>query len=408
MSTLDITTPASIVHDGCIIIKRSTRPDDISSIHTRIALPSVREIGLFAHTTHDENGEHDKSGLDKDDMPNHAWLDELVPVLSEIAQDFHFEKVTLCDFSWGCVTKSTREFLLSRFSSATHLKLCTVDFWYTNELLKTLQSFPRLTQLEIVNCEWEFLNLSQEQATRTEELNLTHLILDEAHTQYDPVVLWLLGNGERAIVNVSSAHIVWENTDARCLVRLMEKIAPSLRNLTYRQKVKNLVECTPTSRGLDGDELTDPSFSAVLAERWTAPENEKVATVKAMELLRTTRVNRGVLTELDACIDWSPLAVFGIELLCQLLSHQATSVSLTLILDSSPNDTEWDTVDELLNTLTVNKTTLAVFELWLDGDLANSLFFDDGAPIMRRLPRLVQQNIWQIGYVDSSYDSASD
>lgn len=172
-------------------------------------------------------------------MPNHAWLDELVPVLSEIAQDFHFEKVTLCDFSWGCVTKSTREFLLSRFSSATHLKLCTVDFWYTNELLKTLQSFPRLTQLEIVNCEWEFLNLSQEQATRTEELNLTHLILDEAHTQYDPVVLWLLGNGERAIVNVSSAHIVWENTDARCLVRLMEKIAPSLRNLTYRQKVKS-------------------------------------------------------------------------------------------------------------------------------------------------------------------------
>lgn len=216
-----------------IRLKPLTNIEHFSEIYTpERLLPYVREVAisgcLMPHTYHGRDAD---SGLGLGGQPDHAWITVIVPLLARFS---NIEWLVLNDLSWGYIETSTRHFLLTHFSSAPRVTLSAIDFWNSNQLFRTLQSFPRLAGLSLESISWHKANHSMRQLTRPEPLTLRYLHL--GHTEfarYGPFVRWMIGN--RDTVTVDEALITWEDTEIRSLVDLMRTIAPSLKLLVYQQ-----------------------------------------------------------------------------------------------------------------------------------------------------------------------------
>ncbi|KAI0923508.1 hypothetical protein AcV5_009030 [Taiwanofungus camphoratus] len=197
-------------------------------------LPYVREVTIcgcltpFAYQGRDAD-----SGLGVDGQPDHTWISGAMPLLERFN---NIEVLVLLDLSWGDIASETRRFLLSHFRSATQLTISAVDFWNSNQMLRTLQAFPRLAGLSMERLSWHRANHTRRQLAGKEPLVLKYLHLGETEfARYGPFVQWLLG--ERDIVAVDDAVIVWEDTEVKSLVDLLRRIAPSLRELMYQQSM---------------------------------------------------------------------------------------------------------------------------------------------------------------------------
>ncbi|EED84487.1 predicted protein [Postia placenta Mad-698-R] len=200
-------------------------------------LPYVRELSVLGCLSPEACGaEGHGSGNNTEGKPDHEWITALVPSLSRFNQ---IDKLSLHNLSWGDIAVSTRHFILTHFAAVQHLVLSMINFWNSNQLFRTLNSFPQVTRLLLDNTMWHLANHSLQQVVRKEPLKLQCLRFGPFLAgHYGLLIRWLIE--ERDTVNVDEAEINWGDTDIRSLVDLMRAIAPSLKVLKYQQQFESV------------------------------------------------------------------------------------------------------------------------------------------------------------------------
>lgn len=197
-------------------------------------LPYVREVEILGCLTPNAYPGNDaNSGLNDEGDPDHRWMDAIVPFL-ETVDPAVIEWLDLRDLSWGDVSQATRVFLLTHFKGAQRLTLSAIDFWNSNQMFRTLNAFPNINGLSMENLSWHRANHARKQLEGSADLHLRYLHIGQTEfARYGPFVKWLLG--QRDVVTVDKAFIVWEDTDIMSLITLLRRLAPSLKNLIYQQ-----------------------------------------------------------------------------------------------------------------------------------------------------------------------------
>lgn len=178
------------------------------------------------------------SGLGDDGTPYHGWLDSVAPLLRRLST---IDTLRLDDLSWGDIRLETRQILFTSFPRVTRLLLYLVDFWNANQLVRTLNAFPCLTELSVGRSSWHLWNHLPRQVAGSAPLSLRSLYIGPtAFGRYAPLLQWLLSN--RPSLTVRDAVIWWEDPEISSLVAFLRKAAPSLKSLEYHHFI-----CLPHS-----------------------------------------------------------------------------------------------------------------------------------------------------------------
>ncbi|PCH36406.1 hypothetical protein WOLCODRAFT_140400 [Wolfiporia cocos MD-104 SS10] len=253
-----------------IRLKPTTNIDEFLAVYTEDKLlPYVSEVMILGYLSpcsfqHNES----ESGLDQDGRPDHSWMDKHILLLQRFTK---VDLLHLHDLSWGDISANMRHFLLDHFRDVTRLTLTSVDFWNANQLFITLQSFARLKGLSMEHLSWHRANYTRNQLTQTNPLALQYLYLGETEfARYGPFVQWLFGN--RSVMTVDHAVIVWEDTEIASLINLMRGLAPNLRTLVYCQHMvlpgSEVVEARLAAQNATDDEV---DMAIMLAPTYSLP-----------------------------------------------------------------------------------------------------------------------------------------
>lgn len=196
--------------------------------------PFVKEVEIIGCLTPNAySGDDADSGLNDEGDPDHRWMDAAVALLRGLPPP-QVEWLDLKDLSWGDIDQATRHFLLTHFSRARRLTLSAIDFWNSNQMFRTLNAFPNIHGLSMENLSWHRANHARKQLERTGNVHLRYLHIGQTEfARYGPFVKWLLG--QREVVIVDEAFVVWEDTEIMSLVTLFRRLVPSLKGLIYQQ-----------------------------------------------------------------------------------------------------------------------------------------------------------------------------
>ncbi|OSX64476.1 hypothetical protein POSPLADRAFT_1055092 [Postia placenta MAD-698-R-SB12] len=381
-------------------------------------LPFVRKLDIRGHLTYNAEGEEDTSGMGEDGLPDHSWITALVPFLQRLNYGPKITSIKLYDLDCGCMTSTTLQFLLSHFSSIARLHLSSVNFRNANQFIRILDSFPALRSLKVNRTEWGTLaNATEGQLTKRAPLRLKTLRLGPTIGRYSPVTRWLCG--QRELLVIEYAWIVWEYTELMDVVELIRVIAPSLKRLKYIQSITHSnsdSELMPSVREalnrefnttealgqmlsgspfifrrepetwdknagdrLEDDEPVDSDFVNQLMREWTVHRDEGEVLHQAMAHLAEAPIQNSAIPDLNMHLIWSRLAMASIKMFCQLVSVQARHVCLTLELEKLvPGETEWALVDDMLDAASMQGPTggECVFELRFCGPLVQDLLIE--------------------------------
>lgn len=197
-------------------------------------LPFVKEVEILGCLTPNAySGDDADSGLNDEGDPDHRWMDAIVPLLRRLAPR-QVEWLDMRDLSWGDIDTATRHFLLTHFGQARRLTLSAIDFWNSNQMFRTLNAFPNIHGLSMENLSWHRANHARKQLERTRNMHLRYLHIGQTEfARYGPFVKWFLG--QREVVVVDEAFVVWEDTEIMSLIALFRRLVPSLKGLVYQQ-----------------------------------------------------------------------------------------------------------------------------------------------------------------------------
>ncbi|TFY54821.1 hypothetical protein EVJ58_g8631 [Rhodofomes roseus] len=193
-----------------------------------------REVEILGCLTPDADpGDDANSGLNDEGDPDHRWMDAIVPFLMrfDLAQ---IEWLDLRDLSWGDIAPGTRIFLLTQFTLTRRLTLSAIDFWNSNQMLRTLNAFPNIHGLSMEKLSWHRANHTRKQLEGIADMHLRYLHIGQTEfARYGPFIKWLIG--QRDVLIVDEAFIVWEDTEIMSPITLLRRLAPTLKSLIYQQ-----------------------------------------------------------------------------------------------------------------------------------------------------------------------------
>ncbi|KAL6309324.1 hypothetical protein BKA93DRAFT_759589 [Sparassis latifolia] len=399
------------------MLKPRTNIRQFEAIYTSSGLLSyVREIEICGCLMVGLWDQDECSGLRAGTYePDHTWISNVLPFLTRFQG---IQTLQLIDLSWGDVPQEARALLLTHFTSVSRLHIDLVDFWNSNQLLRTLQAFPHLSSLKTERLSFHKASHTRRQISSPSPLSLRTLELRKPDcARYGPLFQWLVGS--RASVTVDNAFIHWDDTDVDSLFALIRKIAPTLRNLSYEQcsRVSRMDfedDATPPdnrwqdgdmpqqyydaqaagndddaitgdddhsdidggldldgmedySIDLDDDEVEENSTSEFDAEFKTIID-EDTANRAGILALETDPIRDSALERVAASIHWSPMAPLAVKLLTQLISPRTTLFVIRIMLPFPENwiFMDWPTLDSVLASVSIPKGVCgAVFELQL-------------------------------------------
>lgn len=167
-------------------------------------------------------------------LPNkqadHRWLIDYIPLIAQLREYAPIDYLSLDDLSWGDLHIALRQTLRS-LPHVRALSLNAIDFWNSNQYLKTLNSYPQLQYLRTRHMDWHELTHVPAQVTRAQPLLLSEFF---AGCTYTSLLLdWMLGQRQVLAIEEFSVHVRDMYRDDARLARVVRKISPWLKRFTY-------------------------------------------------------------------------------------------------------------------------------------------------------------------------------
>ncbi|OCH85937.1 hypothetical protein OBBRIDRAFT_271986 [Obba rivulosa] len=191
------------------------------------------------------------------------WLTPFIPLLSRLRN----VDLSLSAIRWAQLGPDSRTFILNTFGpTAKSLTMISSHLFTTNQTLKVLRSFPRLSKLFLWGPLWEYPNHTSGQLSAQGPLDLDSLTLFDdldGRGKYiswlSPIFQWLLA--DRPLFRVREAAIHTASTAAPLLLALLQRMLPSLEKLQLVLDICGQRRCNwveePTYYELDDDELSN-------------------------------------------------------------------------------------------------------------------------------------------------------
>ncbi|KAI0943885.1 hypothetical protein AcV7_001850 [Taiwanofungus camphoratus] len=150
---------------------------------------------------------------------------------------------------------------------------------------------------------------------------------------------------------------------------------------------------------LDDDEL-DGVRNAVSGAGFYAFPPQVQANLDGLSMLEAMPIIGSAVEVLHVYITWTPLALFGIKMMCQMVSTRTKVFHLTLIfkLSKSLVSTKWDRIDSLLAEVQPPEIPGADFRLYLraDWDASPDTLIEATRKYVQQLPQIRECGLFTI------------
>ncbi|OCH86324.1 hypothetical protein OBBRIDRAFT_838245 [Obba rivulosa] len=330
-------------------------------------LPFVKDIRIYtpADGSHLESVRakmpYIRSGKSNDVLV-HAWLDKL-PEFLERFEDV--EALHLVGFEWRLIYAETKSFLVSHFASVTRLVFKRIRLWSSNDLVKALDAFPCLRDLEVEALQLDLCaDYHWPSKVSDSALLLDRLVIGTNSDCVNKAFIWWLC-GKRRSVGVRNATIVWSESDMGSLVFMIRKIGPCLQELMF--------ERIPDTSSANCTAWPDKRFDMP----WPPVRLDEPI------VLGCTSVGK-----IQATIDWDEYAMFTLKMLCQLLDYHNSHFRLHLKIRTVDilHSIDWTTLDDVVCSVSDLKANRLEIELSVPSPAGREL-------VARMLPKLSTRDV---------------
>ncbi|OCH96027.1 hypothetical protein OBBRIDRAFT_358654 [Obba rivulosa] len=329
----------------------------------------------------------------------------------------------LVDIPWRFLSLQLRAFICTHFKLVVSLKVKNILFNNSNQMLRVLEAFPLLRNLEITNAVWLFDNHTTQQISRNTSLKFDNLYTDGSFWRRShPLPDWFFGRRNSIAIGEASLTSHCDNIDR--LVTFLHLNAPKLKILCYDQVVKfedgdlpppeamfaYVLQPAPVLQADDIERiLQDPHDALIFPDDEVEPDRAALAARVDFDA-RHHRLNsyalaiqeaaipvtNSALKTIDALVVWKHgvLDLFMLQYLCKLITPRTTDVRFTIGLRTLDrlDSVNWPALDALFANIPESPTLRSRYSLEIAGN------FDDLEAakriLMQRLLNTVDRDLF--------------